>query len=113
MTGPRLIDAIDRLFDELVRHRWSGLPERPARAPAEPPPIEVELPVAAGQLGDVSVAREGRQVVVRARIRDAAGGGAPIERLLTVPPDAEVRGLEACVEGETLRVRVLLERRRP
>jgi hypothetical protein len=58
----------------------------------------------------VSVAIEGGRLVVRAQ-RPAAGGGAPAtiaEHVFSLPEDAEVTGLEALFEDETLRVRVRL-----
>ena len=110
MTGPKLIDEINRLFEQLVRDPWARPPQRSARAHAGEAQLEIALPVAPGQRDDVSVAIEGRRLVVRAQHRPGRGGPPATleERVITLPEDAEVSGLEAQFEGATLHVRVHL-----
>jgi HSP20 family molecular chaperone IbpA len=117
MTGPKLTDAISRLFDEMVRDPWSR-PGRPTSAPqrADDSQLEIEVPIAGGQLGEVSIARDGPRIVVRARVRTAAGTASrgdagdmqSLERVIIVPADAEVSGVEARYKGDVLHVRVSL-----
>jgi HSP20 family molecular chaperone IbpA len=72
------------------------------------------MPLAGGQLGDISVSLQGRQLIVRARRHDLAGGSAPhapgstdeLERTLILPELAEVTAVEARVTGGVLHVRV-------
>lgn len=114
MNGSKLIDEINRLFEQLVRDPWTGALPRPARVQHGERLFEVALPVALGPRGDVAVAIEGRRLVVRAH-RQASGGGPPAtiaEHVFSLPDDAEVVGLEAQFEGETLRVRVRLHAER-
>ena len=111
-----LIDAINRLFDELVRDPWS----RPrttwpgARPAGSETQVDLEMPVAGGQLGDVSVSLQGRKLIVRTQRRPAGqtdatfGSPEPIERTLLLPEAAEVSAIEAQVSGEVLHVRVRL-----
>ena len=118
MNGPKLIDTINRLFDQMVGDPWSRAAGHPQtmRLVVGDAHLEVQIPLAGGRLGDVLIAREGRRVVVRARLDAAAGvasrGGQEIERVVTVPADAEVSGIEARFEGEILHVRVGLRRQR-
>jgi HSP20 family molecular chaperone IbpA len=110
MNGPKLIDEINRLFDELVREPWAR-PRSTPRVPAEQTQLDIEMPISGGQLGDVSVAVEGRQLRVRASRREVARGGAgggEIERVFTLPEHHEVSGVEARFEGDTLHVHVRL-----
>jgi HSP20 family molecular chaperone IbpA len=112
-----LIDEINRLFDELVRGPWSQ--PRPARV-EEPAAIgtfvDVELPFAGGQLGDVSVSLQGRQLIVRARRRSSVaddadtlpGPGPELERSFVLPEGAAVSAIEARISDDVLRVRVCL-----
>ena len=113
MSGSRLIDEIDRLFEQLVRDPWTGAPPSAGRARPGERVYEVALPVTVGRRGDVGVAIEGRRLVVRAQ-RPMAGEAAPstlAEHVFSLPEDADVTGLEAQFEGETLRVRVRLQPR--
>ena len=113
MSGSRLIDEIDRLFEQLVRDPWAGAPRPGGRARPGERVYEVALPIRVGHLGDVGVAIEGRRLVVRAQ-RPMAGEAAPstlAEHVFSLPEDADVTGLEAQFEGETLRVRVRLQPR--
>jgi HSP20 family molecular chaperone IbpA len=114
MNGPKLVDAISRLFDEMVRDPWSR-PVRPAapRVRGGDSALEIQVPIAGAQLGEVSVAREQGRLVVRARVpiagaERAADAARTIERVVTVPADTEVSGIEARFEDEVLRVRVNL-----
>ncbi|HSQ00888.1 MAG TPA: Hsp20/alpha crystallin family protein [Candidatus Dormibacteraeota bacterium] len=110
MTGPKLIDEINRLFEQLVRDPWARAPQRSPRTHVGEAQLEIALPVAPGQRDDISVAIEGRRLVVR--VHHASGhGAAPAtsdERVITLPEDAEVAGLEAQFEGAALHVRVRL-----
>ena len=113
MSGSRLIDEIDRLFEQLVRDPWTGAPPSAGRVRPGERVYEVALPLTVGQRGDVGVAIEGRRLVVRAQ-RPVAGEAAPStlsEHVFSLPEDADVTGLEALFEGETLRVRVRLQPR--
>jgi HSP20 family molecular chaperone IbpA len=115
MNGPKLIDAITRLFDEMVRDPWSR-PGRPAPPHGQGIPLEVQVPVAGGQLGEVAVVRDGDRLTVRARVRGTAGlapdadmeEGREVERVVTVPAGTEVDGIEARFENEVLHVRITL-----
>ncbi len=111
-----LIDDINRLFDELVRGPWSRGPALRAggtRAASETQ-VVLEMPVAGGQLGDVSFSLHGRQLTVRARRRHFAPGHTDsaateeLERTLLLPETAEVRAIEARIIDEVLHVRVCL-----
>jgi HSP20 family molecular chaperone IbpA len=110
MTVPKLIDQINRLFDEMVRDPWarSGRPALPAGQTQ----LDVEMPIASGQLADVSIALDGRRLTVRARRRStAAGGGGErelVERSVILPQDAGVSAIEARFEGDVLHIRVSL-----
>jgi HSP20 family molecular chaperone IbpA len=110
-----LIDEINRLFDELVRDPWS----RPRRTRLNEPAtnetyLDLEMPFAGGQLGDVSVALQGRQLVVRAgRVPvgstagyDASGAPPAFERSFVLPAGAAVTAIEARLRDDVLRVRV-------
>ena len=114
MNGPKLIDAISRMFDEMVRHPWSQtVRSAPPRPRGHDSAFEIQVPIAGGQLGEVSVVRERGRLLIRARVPTAgdecAGDTAPtIERVITVPADSEVSGIEAHFEGEILRLRVNL-----
>jgi HSP20 family molecular chaperone IbpA len=110
MTGPKLIDEIDRLFEQLVRDPWARAPQRSPRAHAGEAQLEIALPVAPGQRDDVSVAIEGRRLVVRVHHANVHGGTAATldERVIALPEDAEVAGLEAQFEGAALHVCVRL-----
>jgi HSP20 family molecular chaperone IbpA len=110
MNGSKLIDEINRLFEQLVRDPWAGVPQRPGRARPGERLYEVTLPIALGQRGDVAVAIENGRLVVRAQ-RPGERGVAPAtvaEHVFTLPEDADVTGLEARFEDGTLRVRVHL-----
>jgi HSP20 family molecular chaperone IbpA len=117
MTVPKLIDDINRLFEQMVRDPWSRAQKSSVAAPARGEThVDVDMPVAGGQLGDVAVSLEGRRLVVRARRRSARGGGAEgaatqevVEREFTLPAAVEVSAIEARLEGEMLRVRVRLQ----
>jgi HSP20 family molecular chaperone IbpA len=112
-----LIDEINRLFDELVRGPWSHpRPTRVDEPAASETHVDVELPFAGGQLGDVSVSLQGRQLIVRARRRSSVAGGAAafpgvgpeLERSFVLPEEAAVSAIEARVSDDVLRVRVCL-----
>ncbi len=116
MTGPRLIDDINRLFEQMVRDPWSRAKPTTAVAPVRGEThVDVDVPISGGQLGDVAVSLEGRRLVVRARRRSPRDGAAEaaathevVEREFTLPAAAEVSAIEARLEGEMLRVRVRL-----
>ncbi len=107
-----LIDDINRLFDELVRGPWSRGPA--GTRTASETQVVLEMPVAGGQLGDVSFSLHGRQLTVRARRRRFAPGrtdsaaSEELERTLLLPETAEVRAIEARIIDEVLHVRVCL-----
>jgi HSP20 family molecular chaperone IbpA len=113
-----LVDDINRLFDELVRDPWSRARVTRVGAPPARPETEVdlEMPIAGGQLSDVSVSLQGRQLIVRAQRRPLVAGAADettgsaeeLERRLVLPETAEVSAIEARVTGEVLHVRVYL-----
>ncbi|MFN8640687.1 MAG: Hsp20/alpha crystallin family protein [Candidatus Binatia bacterium] len=115
MNGSKLIDEINRLFEQLVRDPWSGPPSSAGRVRSGERLFEVALPIAIGQRGDVGVAIEGRRLVVRAQ-RPVAPGTPPstfAEHVFSLPEDADVTGIEAQFEDGTLRVRVRLQGGRP
>lgn len=110
MNGAKLIDEINRLFEQLVRDPWAGVPQLAGRQRPGERVYEVTLPVGVEPRGDVSVAIEGGRLVVRA-LRPGTAGVAPAtvaEHVFTLPDDADVTGLEARFEDGTLRVRVHL-----
>lgn len=120
MTNIRLIDEINRLFDEMVRDPWA----RPLPAPGkikrpDATHLDVEMPLGGHQRGDVFVAVEGQQLTVTLRRRkaEATGSGATavtakaqeeLQRTFTLPEDADVAGIEAHFEDEVLRIRIRL-----
>jgi HSP20 family molecular chaperone IbpA len=113
MNGSKLIEEINRLFEQLVRDPWAGVPQPGLRLAPGERAYEVALPIPLGRQGDVSVAIEGGRLVVRAQ-RAGGGGETPAtiaEHVFTLPEDAEVTGLEAQFEDDTLRVRLRLRAR--
>lgn len=105
MSRTRFIAEVDRLFEQLVHDPWL----RP-RAPARRGDTEltVAVPVRPSDRGDVSVAIAGHRLVVRVAHRDADA----VERVVSLPEDREVVGLDAHFDDGTLHVRVRLEHRR-
>ncbi|MBX3026129.1 Hsp20/alpha crystallin family protein [bacterium] len=113
MSRPKFIDEIDRLFEQLVRDPWAR-PHHPPRPRAGETELALAVPVRAGERQDVSVAIEEHRLVVRAR--HGVGGQASssaAERIVALPEDADVVGLEAQFEDGTLHVRVRLRARPP
>lgn len=104
-----LIDEINRLFDELVRSPWS----RPQGVTARETYVDLEVPLAGGPLGDVSVSLQGRRLTVRASspgVSEASIAPRETERSFVLPEGAAVSAIEARVEDEVLRVRIRLSR---
>lgn len=111
MSRPKFIEEIDRLFEQLVRDPWAR-PHRPPPSRAGETELALALPVRTSERQDVSVAIEGHRLVVRTRhgAGDPASSGAT-ERIVALPADADVIGLEAQFENGTLHVRVRLRTR--
>jgi HSP20 family molecular chaperone IbpA len=118
---PRLIDEIDRMFEEMVRHPW-GRPT-PAASGARRPPetshLEIELPIAAGRHGDVSVSVQGRQLIVTVQQQHggppgttAAHGQERLQRAFALPDDSDIGSIEARFEDHLLRIRIGLRPKR-
>jgi HSP20 family molecular chaperone IbpA len=119
---PRFIDEVNRLFDELVRDPWERRLHPPvtretARGTKE---VDFSVPVAAGARGNVSVALEGRDLVVtvhqrRSSRRTAAGETLTshrrqdVQHRFKLPPGTEVISVTMWFEEATLRVRATLE----
>ena len=109
-------DEINRLFDELVHDPWSRARAMPAGGPAQrETQLDFEMPIAGGQLGDISISLQGRMLMVRARRRSAASGGDEpfggerhLERSFVLPEAAEVSAIEARIKDEILHIRVWL-----
>lgn len=74
-----------------------------------------EIPVAGGELGDLSISLQGHTLVVRARRRYAASSlatapaaDAELEQSFVVPEGSEVSAVEARVQDRLLHVCVCL-----
>jgi len=111
---PKLIDEINRLFDELVHLPWSRVrsPSRPSTGP-RPAALVVEIPLKEAQLGSVSMASEGRRVTVVVATRSAGAaegerGSEEHRQTFEVPEGTRPAGFEAHWDGNTLRVRIEL-----
>jgi HSP20 family molecular chaperone IbpA len=118
----KLIQEINRLFDELVHHPWSRVPA--SRVPNLPlpqvsqPPAElvIEIPLADAELGSVGVEVEGRRVTVVVTTRASRRGtdehfgeSAAVRetrQTFEVPEGMQAAGFEARFDGDTLRVRI-------
>jgi HSP20 family molecular chaperone IbpA len=124
MKVPKFIEEIDRLFEEMVRDPWSRTQPAPARPRrADETHLEVHIPLFGGEPGDVAFAVEGQRLTVTLRRRQSrrtagtegemtADRSEQIERTFVLPEDSDVGSLEARFEGNTLRVRIELRRRR-
>jgi hypothetical protein len=110
----RLIQEIDRLFDELVHSPWRT---PAARGPAAAGSVIVELPLVDGELGGIAIVTEGpRMTVIVSTLTHHDGEGGQGTRVVEhrqtfdLPPGAVPGGFEARRDGKTLRVRVDLHR---
>lgn len=108
-------DDINRLFNELVHVPWSrsatALQGKRWRHETE---FDFEIPIG-GELGDISISLQGRELLVRARHRGSASGlatgsasNASVEHSFIVPDGAEVSAIEAQIKDSLLHVRVRL-----
>lgn len=124
MKIPKFVEEIDRLFEEMVRDRWTHKRSAPARIrrPDETH-LEVSIPLLGDRPSDVAFAVEGQRLTVTLQCRQSrrAEGAAGemrtdrserIERTFTLPEDADIGSVEARFEGDTLRVRIELHSRR-
>jgi HSP20 family molecular chaperone IbpA len=113
MATIRLLDEINRLFEEMVRDPWA----RPSRTQPAPRPgkqrethLDVELPIEGGGRGDVAVSIEGNRLTVTIGRRSTVPGKSEqqekIQRSFVLPEDADVTKVEARFEGEVLHVRI-------
>jgi HSP20 family molecular chaperone IbpA len=119
MPAVRLLDEIDRLFDEMVRIPWARPPSRLAPRPADKTFLEIEMPLSDEQRGDVSVAIEGSRLIVTLRRRTTASSERgthdeheQIQRSFALPDDADVSVIETHFEHDVLKVRVGLRERK-
>lgn len=109
-------DDINRLFDELVLLPWSRSRTRhPAPPGGRDTDVDFAIPVAGGELGDISIALQGRTLVIRARRRriesavaDESAGDADGERSFVLPEGAVVSAVEARFKDDVLHVCVRL-----
>jgi hypothetical protein len=117
----RLIQEINRLFDELVHHPWSRVPSTPApitrstSSTTSPAALIIEIPLEDAKLGSVGVELEGQRVTVvvttrASQVRDPSASGALQESRQTfaLPAGTQAGGFEARIDGNTLRVRIAL-----
>lgn len=119
MPALRLLDEIDRLFDEMVRIPWTRPLSRPVPRPPDKTFLEIEMPLSGEQRGDVGVAIEGSRLIVTVRRRTASRSetGArdqqeQIQRAFALPEDSDVSVIETYFEHDVLKVRVGLRERR-
>lgn len=118
------VDAIDRLFQELVHEAWR------APQPSQPQPrqllpgsiLELRLPISSASCGDVAFAVEGQRLTVTVRQRatesiegtDAAmvrDSERHFQQSITLPGDTEPATIEVCFDVDALRLRIALRSR--
>jgi len=117
MPLPKLVDQIDHLFEQLIRQPWSRPLAPGSRVAVDEHVLELAIPIGECERGHMSVTVEGRQLNVALRRRSAQNDPDAVQpqeqrQSFLLPEDADVSTLEARFEGETLRVRVGLRRRR-
>lgn len=113
----RFIDAIDRLFEELVHDVWrtphSGYQPRP-----EPDAtLELQLPITSARCGDVAFVTEGQRLTITVRqtatdsleasdsAREAQGH---LRQSIILPAGTEAGAIEVRFDADALRVRIHL-----
>jgi HSP20 family molecular chaperone IbpA len=103
-----LADEINRLFRELVHGPWSQpATARRGQVTRSERHLDVEMPISGGQLGDIAVVRQGREMVVRVRSRSGASER-QLERSIVLPESVEVSAIEVRITDGTLHVRLQL-----
>jgi HSP20 family molecular chaperone IbpA len=113
----RFIDAIDRLFEELVHDVWRA--PRPGYRPQleRDTTLDLQLPITGTSCGDVAFAREGQRLTIT--VRHAASAGTKesesvrreqglIQQSITLPFGTEPGAIEVRFDADALRIRIHL-----
>jgi HSP20 family molecular chaperone IbpA len=112
----RFADSIDRLFEELIYEAWGGARRRRPAQPADAV-LDLQLPFAGADCGDLSFVVEGHTLIVsgRQRIREPEGGTAvrrtttrEFEHRIALPLGTEPAAIEARFDADALRLRIQL-----
>jgi HSP20 family molecular chaperone IbpA len=116
------IDAIDRLFEELVHDAWRlpGTAQQPRKRESATT-LEMQFPITGASCGDVGVATEGQRLTIRVcRTADRVGGREKttvrqaeeqFEQSLILPAGTEPAGIELRFDPDALRIRITLRSR--
>lgn len=119
---PKLMDEVERLFDELVSFPW----RRTTARPVAPKPGKtgdgwhVEVPLRAGEYGDVEVDVEGTRLTVTVTRRSAAhiqrdnveataSGRESLRQSFEIPAGSRLNGVAVTFAPGVVRVHVRLE----
>ncbi len=115
----KFIDAIDRMFDELIHEAWRShsrpLPEPPSRTS-----IEFKVPLPVTRFTDVGFHVAGDEVTITASSQHRETKNLPgiqessegrYRQVLTLPPGTEPSGFDVRFEAGGLQIRVGLRSR--